>query len=83
MQRACQFLSITVQHTLPEIYIVDAELTRTCFFPCAQQMGLDKAVEEVKHRMSRYSVTVRASPFALILFPTLSAWNFARSSSRH
>ena len=27
------------------------------------QMGLDKAVEEVKHRMSRYSVTVRASPF--------------------
>jgi len=46
-------------------------------------MGLDKAVEEVKHRMSRYSVTVRASPFALILFPTLSAWNFARSSSRH
>ena len=31
------------------------------------QMGLDKAVETVKHRMSRYSVTVRASPFALIL----------------
>lgn len=29
---------------------------------CVVRLGLDKAVEEVKHRMSRYQVTVCAAP---------------------
>jgi hypothetical protein len=40
------------------------------FVPFLQQMGLDKAVEEVKYRMSRYSVT----PNMIIIPPQLALY---------